>query len=527
MTVDPDPAAWTEQARAVLERLAVLQAGDLPTKGGTTLAYVYDSGLAEADAVGRAALAAFADTNGLDPTAFPSMLTLENELVGVAAGLVHGPASTVGAVTSGGTESVLLAVQTARDARPEVERPRMVLPETAHAAFHKAAHYFGVEAVVVPVGADFRPDPAAVAAAIDDRTVLVVASAPSYAHGVVDPVPEIAAAAAAAGVRCHVDACIGGWVLPFAERLGRPVPPWDFRVPGVTSISLDLHKYGYTPKGASLLLHRTPALRRAQYFASARWPGYTMLNSTTQSTRSGGPLAAAWAVVSTIGEEGYLRLAESTFAGVDRLVEGLAGIAGVEVVAAPDSTLVALATDGSCDVFTLADEMAARGWYVQPQMSFAGRPPTLHLTLCAATAPRVGDFLTAFAAAVEAARAAGPVVVDEGVAAVVAALDPATLSDADFDGLLAAAGLVGESADPGAGLDLPERMAEVNALLDLAAPALREAVLVAFLDRLASPARRRPVAGLSPVCRRSVAGLSPARGPAGVSVPGASLGRVG
>lgn len=473
-------------------RLAELQAHDLPTKGGTTLAYVYDSGRADADEAGRAALVAFADSNGLDPTAFPSLLAMENELVGFAAGLVHGPDTMVGTVTSGGTESVLLAVQAARDARPDVQHPTMVLPDTAHAAFHKAAHYFGVEPVMVPVGADFRPDPGEVATAIGADTVLVVASAPSYAHGVVDPVAEVAAAASAAGVRCHVDACIGGWVLPYAERLGRPVRPWDFRVPGVTSISLDLHKYAYTPKGASLLLHRSPDLRRPQFFASARWPGYTMLNSTTQSTRSGGPLAAAWAVVAAIGDEGYLGLAERTFAGVDALVAGIADQPGVELVVVPDSTLVALAADGSCDVFTIADEMGQRGWYVQPQLSFAGRPATLHLTLCAATAPRATEFLDALRLSVAAAQVAGPVRVADDVAAVIAALDPADLGDEEFDGLLAAAGLGGAGES---GVALPERMAEVNALLDLASPALREAVLVAFLDRLARPVRTGPGGG--------------------------------
>ena len=198
------------------------------------------------------------------------------------------PRTTVGTVTSGGTESVLLAVQGARDSRPDVDRPRMVLPMTAHAAFHKAAHYFGVEAVMVPVGADHRADPVAMARAIDDRTVLVVASAPSYAHGVVDPVTDIAGDALEAGVRCHVDACIGGWVLPYAARLGRDVAPWTFAVDGVTSISVDLHKYAYAPKGTSVLLHRTPGHRRPQLFASAKWPGYTMLNPTLQSTKSGG-----------------------------------------------------------------------------------------------------------------------------------------------------------------------------------------------------------------------------------------------
>lgn len=477
----------------LLDRLRALGADDLPTKGGRTLAYVYDSGLGDVDELARAALGAYCDTNGLDPTAFPSLMRMENELVGFAADLLRAPDTVVGTVTSGGTESCLLAVQSARDARPEVTRPRMVVPDTVHAAFLKGAHYFGVEAVVVPVRDDFRVDPAAVAAAVDEApgdTVLVVCSAPSYAHGVVDPVPEVAAVAAERGIRCHVDACIGGWVLPYAERLGRAVTPWTFVVDGVTSISVDLHKYAYTPKGASLLLHRTPAHRRSQYFARADWPGYTMLNSTMQSTRSGGPLAAAWTVVQAIGDEGYERLAATALAGTDAVVAGVEATDGVRVVAAPDSTLVALETDGTCDVFTIADEMTARGWYVQPQMGFAGRPPTLHLTLCAATAPRVPELLAALAQAVAAARAAGPVRVDPDVAAFVAALDPATLSDDDFDGLLAAAGLAGGGADGAdGGLALPERMAEVNALLDLAPPRLREAVLVAFLDRLMRPVR--------------------------------------
>jgi glutamate/tyrosine decarboxylase-like PLP-dependent enzyme len=411
---------------------------------------------------------------------------MENELVGFACGLLDAPGTAVGTVTSGGTESVLLAVQAARDAHPEVTAPRMVIPSTAHAAFHKAAHYFGVEAVVVPVGRDFRADADAMAAAIDDRTVLVAVSAPSYAHGVVDPVTEVAAAAADRGVRCHVDACIGGWVLPYAGRLGRPVPPWTFAVEGVTSISVDLHKYAYAPKGTSILLHRTPALRRPQFFASAAWPGYTMLNATLQSTKSGGPLAAAWAVVQEVGDDGYAALAGRVFEAVDRIVAGVDG--PLRVVVPPDSTLVALATDDSCDPFTVCDEMAARGWYVQPQMSFGGAPATIHLSVSAATLDVVDDFLTALGASVQAAVEAGPVTVDDEVVAFIEALDPATLSDADFDGLLAASGLL-DDAGPGAGLALPERMAEVNALLDVASPAMREALLVAFLDRLSRPTR--------------------------------------
>jgi glutamate/tyrosine decarboxylase-like PLP-dependent enzyme len=470
-----------------LERLAALQAADLPVHGGRTLAYVYDSGDPEVDRVGREAVAAYAASNALDPTAFPSLLRMENELVGFACGLLDAPPSAVGTVTSGGTESILLAVQAARDSRPDVARPRMVLPATAHAAFHKAAHYFGVEPVIVPVGPDFRADATAMADAIDDDAVLVAASAPSYAHGVVDPVTEIAAAAAARGVRCHVDACIGGWVLPYAARLGRDVPPWTFAVDGVTSISVDTHKYAYAPKGTSLLVHRDPGLRKPQYFASAAWPGYTMLNATTQSTRSGGPVAGTWAVVQQVGDEGYLELADRAFAAVDAIVACIEWEPALRLVARPDSTLVALATDGSCDPFTLTDELVARGWYVQPQLSYGGHGPTVHLSVSAGTLPHVAAFGEALSESIAAAQAAGPVAVDPGVVAFIEALDPAALGDDDFDGLLAASGLVGTSAD--GDLELPSRMAQVNAMLDVASPAMREALLVAFLDRLQRPVR--------------------------------------
>jgi sphinganine-1-phosphate aldolase len=475
-----------------LDRLRTMQADDLPVHTGRTLAYVYDSGLPEVDRVGREAVAAYAASNGLDPTAFPSMLAMENELVGLGLDLADGPEGAVGSVTSGGTESCLLAVQAARDGGrldgTMPAHPTVVVPETVHAAFHKAAHYFGVRTRVVPVGPDFRADPVATAEAVDDDTVLVVASAPSYAQGVVDPVPALAGLAAERGVRCHVDACIGGWVLGYAARLDRPVPAWSFAVEGVTSISVDTHKYGYAPKGTSLLLHRSSPLRRSQYFAFADWPGYTMLNSTMQSTKSGGPLAGAWAVASTLGDDGYLRLTARALDATRSVLDLVAGIDGISVLVEPDTTLVALATDDRCDAFTICDEMAARGWYVQPQMSRPGQvPPTVHLSVSAATADALDDLGTALREAVAAARDRGPVRVDPDVAGFVAALDPTTLGEQDFDGLLVAAGL--GAGDPSAGLVLPDRMAEVNALLDLASPALREELLVALLDRLQRPTR--------------------------------------
>ncbi|MDO8106381.1 aminotransferase class V-fold PLP-dependent enzyme [Isoptericola sp. b441] len=464
----------------ILQRLQALRAHDLPAHGGRTLAYVYDSGLAQADAIGLEALQLFAASNGLDPTAFPSLLRMENDLVAWAGRLLDAPDGFVGSATSGGTESLLLAVLAARDARPDIARPSMVLPTTAHAAFHKAAHYFGVRPVLVDVDpVTYRADPAAMAAAIDDTTVLVVASAPSYAHGVIDPVPQIAAAAAERGVRCHVDACIGGWVLPYLDH----VEPWTFAVPGVTSMSVDLHKYAYTPKGVSLLLHRDAALRRTQLFASASWPGYTMLNSTVQSTKSGGPLAAAWAVVHHIGDEGYRRLVGAARRATLELADAVAQIPALSVVVPPDATLLTLVTDGSCDVFTLADEMLTRGWFVQPQMTFRDMPATLHLTLSAATAPSVPEFVDALRASVAAAQDAGPVRVPAQLADAVATLDPASLDESAFAGLLRMAGLADEDGD----LALPDRMAAVNAVLDAAPAPVREALLLGVLDRLSRP----------------------------------------
>ena len=363
----------TEHDRPPLGPAARDAGGDLPVHGGRTLAYVYDSGLPDVDRIGREAVAAYAGSNGLDPTAFPSLLAMENDLVGFALDLLDGPADAVGTVTSGGTESCLLAVQAARDSRPDVARPTMVLPDTVHAAFRKAAHYFGVEAVVVPVGPDFRADAAATAAAIDDATVLVVASAPSYAHGVVDPVPRIAAAAAARGVRCHVDACIGGWVLPYAARLGRDVPPGRSRSTGSPRSRWTPTSTPTPPRAPRCCCTARRRTGGRSTSRSADWPGYTMLNSTMQSTKSGGPLAGAWAVVQTLGHDGYLALARDVFEAVDRIAAGVTDLPELRWSRRPDSTLVALATDGSCDAFTLCDEMA-RARLVRPAADVVRRP---------------------------------------------------------------------------------------------------------------------------------------------------------
>ncbi|MET0136297.1 MAG: aspartate aminotransferase family protein [Kibdelosporangium sp.] len=447
-------------AEDILAELRAMRARDLPTHGGRTMAYVYDSGLPEIDKLGAEAYALASSTNGLDPTAFPSLLMMENEVVATAAKLLNGGA---GQITSGGTESCMLAVLAARESRPEIDRPSIVFPVTAHAAFHKAAKYFKVRPVAVPVGADFRADPVAMRDAIDETTVLVVASAPSYAHGVVDPIGEIAAAASARGVRFHVDACIGGWVLPYFRRLGVEIEPFDFAVPGVTSISVDLHKYAYCPKGTSVLLHADADLRRSQYFASAAWPGYTMLNSTMQSTRSGGPIAAAWAVLRHVGDEGYLELATQTLAAVRELRSGIAEL-GLGILGDPVSTLLSV-TSPDLDLFALADQMRDRGWYVQPQFAFQNSPVNLHLTVTAANRGNEARFLSDLAAAV---KDVVPVRISLDV---LAGLDPDTLTRQEFDSLLAS-------------VDMSAGMAAVNTLLAAAPAGLRERLLVEFLGRL-------------------------------------------
>ncbi|WP_200206146.1 pyridoxal phosphate-dependent decarboxylase family protein [Micromonospora coerulea] len=475
-------------AERVLEEVRGLRALDRPTHGGRLFAYVYDPGVAGLDELAHAAYAASAHVNGLDPTAFPSLLAMENALVGAAARLLGGGPGTsapdvVGSVTGGGTESLILAVKAARDARPELAEPRLVVPVSGHAAFAKAAHYLRVALDPVPVDpVTLRPTAADVAAAIRPETVLVVCSAPSYAHGVVDPVAEIAAVAAAAGVRCHVDACFGGWALPWLRRLGAPVPPFDFAVDGVTSISVDLHKYAYAPKGVSVLLHREPALRAPQYFAYADWPGYTMINSVIASTRSGGPIAAAYATLRHLGEDGYLRLAALTREAVAGLADAVRRVDGLRLMAEPESTVVCFTgTDPGLDLFVLVDELTARGWHTQPQLSYADLPASVHLTVTAAVAPRVAEFGPALADAVAAARAAGPVQLPPELLALAGSLTPEALTPDLIAGLAAGLGIGG---GPG---PLPDRMAAVNTLLNAAPIRLRERLLVEFVALLQRP----------------------------------------
>ena len=340
--------------------------------------------------VAKDAYMRFFSENALNPMTFPSLRRFESEVLAMALDLLHAPEGAAGSMSSGGSESLLLAVKTARDwaraERPDVKDPEILLPVTAHPALHKAAHMVGVRPVVVPVRADFAADVDAAKRLFSERTILVVASAPQYPHGVMDPVAELAALAESRGALCHVDACIGGYFLPFVEKLGHDVPPWDFRVRGVTSISADLHKYAYAAKGASTVLYRTRALRRYQHFVHADWPGGLFGSPSVLGTRPGGAIAAAWAVMNYLGEEGYLELAKRAMDATTRIVRGIAETPGLRVLGKPVMSCVAIGADAAAipgpngegiDLYVLADRMQAHGWRMDRQQS----PASLHLTV--------------------------------------------------------------------------------------------------------------------------------------------------
>jgi sphinganine-1-phosphate aldolase len=269
-----------------------------------------------------------------------------------------------------------------------ITAPEMVVAESAHAAFHKAAHDFGLGVHTVPVRADFRADVDAMAARVNERTALVVGSAPQYPQGVIDDIPALADLAAAIGASMHVDACMGGFVLPFMERNGEQVPPWDFRVPGVTTLSADVHKLGYAPKGASVILHRTKELRRYQTFVFDGWLGGMYASPNMQGTRPGLPMATAWAVMHKLGIEGYCGLTATVIDAARRITAGVRDVPGIRVLGEPEAHLLAIAGDGT-DVFAVGDAMRRRGWYLDRQ----GPPDSLHLTVSAGNAPVVEEFL--------------------------------------------------------------------------------------------------------------------------------------
>ena len=317
--------------------------------------------------------------NALNPMAFKSLKRFESEVVRMTSTMLSGDSRVVGTMTSCGTESCLLAVKTYRDLaharRPWIRKPEMVVPESVHVAWEKGAEYFDVKAVHAPLTKDFRVDVDAARKLINRNTVLIGASAPSYPHGMVDPIPELAALAQEKNLPLHVDSCLGGFLLPFVEKLGYPVTPFDFRVPGVTSISADVHKYGFAAKGASVILYRDMRTLRHQFFVYENWPGGIFISPALLGTRPGGAIAAAWAAMMAIGEGGYIDIARRIMDITRRLIDGINAIPEIYVLGDPPMSVFAY-TSRSRDVniYAVADQMEKKGWHIDR----LHRPEALH-----------------------------------------------------------------------------------------------------------------------------------------------------
>ena len=377
-----------------------MKTNDLNWKEGRNFSYVYYAGDEILNTV-KGAYELFFSENALNPSAFPSLQKMETEVIEMVADLLNGDELVTGSMTSGGTESILMAVKTAREwaKKRGVLKPEIVVPATAHPAFHKACHYFGMNATVVEVGDDFRAVPSKMKEAITQNTVLLVASAPSYPQGVVDPVEAIASMAKEKGMLCHVDACVGGFMLPFLKELNHPIPNFDFSVEGVTSMSADIHKYGYAAKGASVVLYKDPELRKCQFYSYTHWSGGIYGSPSMAGTRPGGSIAAAWAALKFIGMSGYCEKAKICIETAHKLKDAIEAIPELKVLSNPDMTILCVVSD-VLDIYEVGDELGIMGWSIDRQQL----PPSLHLTITPAHEKILPDFIKDLEIAVEKAK---------------------------------------------------------------------------------------------------------------------------
>jgi len=358
-----------------LERfLDVGGGGDVDWRHGRGWSLVYDSPAWHQDLV-YGAVARFAHENALSHAAFPSAARFESSVIAMVTSVISPGVRAYGVFASGSTEATMIAVKAYRD-RAAVAAPKIVIPATAHPAFHKAAAYLGLGVVTVAVGDDGRPDVDEVLAALDANTVVVGLSAPCYPYGVVDPIVEIAAGAAARGVGVHVDAAMGGLFLPFLGVTGAQPPHFGIDVPGVTSVAVDLHKYGYSAKGASVLLFAEPELRHAAYHTFIGWPGGAYAASGVLGTRSVAAAAGAFTAMAALGRRGYETLTDNVMQTTRRLQHGLADAAGLTSVGRPPMSVFA-ATAQHVPIGALAGALQAKGWWIDAQSS----PPSIHFTV--------------------------------------------------------------------------------------------------------------------------------------------------
>ena len=341
----------------------------------------------------------FSHMNTIQFDLCPSMFKMESEIISMTAKMLHGDAVSVvnpkdtvcGTLTSGGTESILMAMKAYRDwakAEKKIQKPEIIMPHTAHPAFDKSGEYFGIRMVHVPVsGPDFRVDPAAVAERITANTAAIVGSAGNYPYGLIDPLEALSDIALRHDIGFHVDGCLGGFLLPWIEKLGYPIPPFDFRLPGVTSMSADTHKYGFALKGTSVVLYRNNGLRRYQYFNIPDWPGGLYASPTAAGSRSGGLTAATWAAMVYLGEAGYLEAARAIMGVADEMKAGVEKIPELNLIGEP--TFVISFRSDSVDVFHVNDFMKTRGW----RFNCLQLPPALHfcITMPQTSVPGVAE----------------------------------------------------------------------------------------------------------------------------------------
>ncbi len=388
-------------------RMEEMGEGDVDWRSGRAAVYVFHAG-EDVLRVAKEAYALYQSENGLGPTAFPSLARMEGEVIDMGLGLLHAPEGACGNLTSGGTESILMAVKTCRDQAAasglDVAGAGIVVPWSAHLAFDKAARYFGLEIERVPLASDYRADVAAMADAVTDRTLMIVGSAPCFPYGLIDPIEGLSDLAQERGLWLHVDACVGGYFNPFARMNGVEVEPFDFELPGVASISADLHKYGYAAKGASTIFHRSEAQREHQLFVCDTWPAGLMRTPTAAGTRPGGAIAAAWAVMNYLGADGYREKARMVCDARERIEQAVAAIPELAVIAPSKLGLIAYGMAEGCTDFGIFDVWArlkARGWFT----GVVTEPPGIHLMLSPAHLAVVDDYVADLNAVVEEVRA--------------------------------------------------------------------------------------------------------------------------
>ena len=381
----------------VIARMKERKAADADWRAGKTWSLVYPAG-EDVDEMLREANEVYLYENALNPFRFPSLRQMEDDVVSMTTSLLNGGPAAGGAMTSGGTESILMGVKTARDrARAEqgIDRPQMLVPYSAHPAFAKAAKYLELELVQIPLDDDYRADVDAARKLVTDRTALIVGSAPNYPFGVVDPIPALAGLAAEREISFHTDSCLGGFLLPFYERIGQPVPPFDFRVEGVTTMSADVHKYGYCTKGASVIAHRDKAtLHQYQLFVYDQWPGGLYGSFAMAGARPAAPIAAAWAVMNHLGEEGYMRLAESIRDTTAKIVSAIEDIPELCVWGEPVMGVLSFGSK-EIDISAVRQVMGDRGWHLDRQTG----PDALHLMVSPAHEGVVDTFVADLRAA--------------------------------------------------------------------------------------------------------------------------------